>query len=127
MLAHQAFPTIIGGDSQGELIVEELEKIAQVTNPSLNVLLGVERIVHPVVLGNERHQLHETLGAFGGDGRGIEIGFDGHEGTHQVGAEPVTTGQLFHFGAVRMGLHTHHTIRPLGFRRAAVVRRADLG
>ena len=47
MLAHQAFPTIIGGDSQGELIVEELEKIAQVTNPSLDVLLGVERDYTP--------------------------------------------------------------------------------
>jgi len=85
VLPHQTLTTIIRGKREGKSVIEESKHITEVTNPALDVLLGIKGIIHPVVLGNEGHKLHEALSPFWRHGTGIEVGFDRHESADQAG------------------------------------------
>ncbi len=74
---------------------------------AVEVLRGIERVLHPEGGRGGRHELHETQGALRGDGFGPERGLHGDDGQHEARVEAMAAsgrrGQLAQVPAARGG------------------------
>ena len=81
-----------------EIRMSKRKVAAQIAHPAGDILLRVKGIFHPHEGGGARHKLHQSLGALGRHGRGLEPRFVAHHGPHQVGVNPVDLGILVNQG-----------------------------
>src|SRR5208337_3677289 len=58
-------PGVVGGEGFDEIEVVTLEQFAEITGSGVDVSLRVEGVVHAELRRGLRHELHESLGAFG--------------------------------------------------------------
>lgn len=85
---------IISRQDQGQLVVKQVHEIAQVAGSAVDIFSGMERVAYLKIPGGLRHQLHQPLGPFGRNSRGIKVGFHLNDGLDQFGIDPVGLGSL---------------------------------
>ena len=69
-----------------------VQQLAQIFRPALHVRGRIERVFDAEFGRRPRHELHEPLGAFGRDGRGIEAAFGLHHAGQEVRIDLVPQG-----------------------------------
>ena len=90
---------VVGGEGFDEIEVVALEEFAEIAGAGFEVGLRVEGILHAELGGGLRHELHESLGAFGRDGADIESAFGADDAGDKIGIEPVgSAGVLYGLG-----------------------------
>ena len=87
---------VITGQRQFDIALEHIEQETQVARAAVNVLRRVENILHPETSGGCRHQLHQSAGAFVGDGPRMKARFLTHQGENQMRVNAVFCRGLFH-------------------------------
>jgi len=87
---------VVGGEGFDEIEVVALEEFAKIAGAGLDVGLGVEGIGDAELGGGLRHELHESLGAFGGDGADIESAFGADDAGDEIGIELVGSAGIFY-------------------------------
>src|ERR1039458_8062078 len=80
---------VVSGQRLDEIEIVALEKFAKVAASALNIGLWIEGIVHAKLVGGAGHQLHESAGAFGGNGVRVESAFGVNDAVHEVGVEMI--------------------------------------
>ena len=94
-------PGVVGGKGLDEIEVVAFEEFAEITRAGFDVSLRVEGILHAELGGGLGHELHQSLGAFGGDGANIESAFGADDAGDQIGIEAVgSAGVLYGLGEI---------------------------
>src|SRR5208282_246678 len=92
-------PRVIGGKSLDEIEVVALQEFAQIAASACDVRLRVEGILHAQLASGSRHQLHQSAGAFGGNGPSVESALGVNDAVHKIRIEPIGgAGRGHHFG-----------------------------
>lgn len=86
------FTGIVSGQDKRKMAIVNIDEVAQVPDASLDVRLGFEAIPDLEDRSGLWHELHEALGAFGGDGPVIKIGLGLDDCLDQGAIDVVTFG-----------------------------------
>ena len=85
-------PGVVRRDRVDDVPLEGDEELLDVPDPTLDVLDGVERIDDPHPFRRERHELHHTHGALGGNGVALPVRFRLDDGVDERGGQIVRPG-----------------------------------
>jgi hypothetical protein len=117
-------PGVVGGQGAGQVAAVEVEQAAQVARAGLEVGGGLEDVFQAQAEfgGGRGHELHESAGALGGDGAGIEGALCGDDAGDEVRVEAVAAGGLLDESvyAGRRGGHSRLGGRRRGWQRLAL-------
>jgi hypothetical protein len=80
---------VVGGESEGEVVVVVGEESVDVGGATADVLLGLESVVDAEVAGGGGHELHEASGAGAADGLGVAVGLGFDDAGEEVDVEVV--------------------------------------
>ena len=87
---------VIGGEGFDEIEVVAFEEFAEIAGAGFDVGLGVEGVFHAELGSGLRHELHESLRAFGGDGADVESAFGADDAGDEIGIESVGSAGVFY-------------------------------
>src|SRR5439155_5316119 len=93
---------VVGGEHERQVTVEPVHQTAEVANAALDVLVGVEDVLHPEARGRSGHQLHQAAGATARHRARVELGLGLDDGGHEERRDAVPDGDL---PDVRLDLH----------------------
>jgi len=82
---------IVGGEGFDEIEVVALEEFAEIARAGVDVGLRIEGIVDAELRGGLRHELHQSLRAFGRDGADVESAFGADDAGDKIGIELVSS------------------------------------
>lgn len=74
MTGDRLFTGVVGGKGKTKVSSIYIDQVAQVPDAAFDVGLGLKAVPHLEARGGPRHELHEALGALGGDSPVIEVG-----------------------------------------------------
>jgi hypothetical protein len=75
---------VVGGESEGEVVVVAGEELVKIGGSALEVLGGLEAVLDTELVGCAGHQLHESLGSGAGDGAGLATAFSFDDGGEEI-------------------------------------------
>src|ERR1700732_3250071 len=81
--------SVVSGQRLDEIEIVALQKFAQITASTRDVGLRIEGIIHAQLVSGAGHELHESAGAFGGNGARVESALGVNDAVHEVGIEMI--------------------------------------
>ena len=91
---HGPLARVVRRDGAREIAGKPTDQMAEMAHAALDVLPGIEHVLHAERARRPRHELHQPLRPLGGDREGVERRLDLDDGLDQLPAHAVPLGAL---------------------------------
>jgi hypothetical protein len=106
VLLHAVRSGVVGRKRFDKVEVVTLQQLAQITGAAVHIRFRIEGVRHPQLRRGSRHELHQSLRAFGRNGMNFEPTLRSNDAADQIWIEPVTIADnVHHLGNIHMLRH----------------------